>query len=161
MFDKLDAYDLIANLVPGAALLLALKFSSFAIPSPNEVGPFLIVAFVMGVTVNRLGSVTIDPFLRWAKFLRRKNYGKFVLSERSDRKLETLVANAGLYRSFVTAAIVYGAAMLFRPLFGTAGKPSLAAFAVLVAAGAMIFLFALRKEDGYIHTRISSNEHND
>jgi hypothetical protein len=41
MFNKLDAYDLIANPVPGAALLLALKFSHFAIPSPNEVGPFV------------------------------------------------------------------------------------------------------------------------
>ena len=67
MFDKLDAYNLVANLVPGAALTYALHHSSFPAPPPESVAAFLLAAFVAGVTVNRLGSLILDPLLRSKK----------------------------------------------------------------------------------------------
>ncbi|MEP0189634.1 MAG: hypothetical protein ABJP70_01840 [Erythrobacter sp.] len=102
MFDKLDAYNLAANLVPGAALIYALSLSEFPTPEPKEIAAFLLAAFVAGVAVNRLGSLVLDPFLRWKRigFLKPKNYKSFVTSEKQDPKLETLVANSGLYRTF-------------------------------------------------------------
>ena len=40
MFDKLDAYNIVANLVPGAALTYALHFSKFPTPSPSDIERF-------------------------------------------------------------------------------------------------------------------------
>lgn len=97
MFDKLDAYNLVANLVPGAALVYALHFSKFPTPSPDDIGAFLLVAFVAGVTANRLGSLILDPFLRRTKFLKPKDYRSFLIREKDDPKLDSLVANSGLY----------------------------------------------------------------
>ena len=93
MFEKLDPYDVLANLVPGAALTYALHFSKFPTPAPTDWAAFLLVAFVAGVTTNRLGSLVLDPLLRRMKFLKPKNYDAFVASEKVDKKLQTLVAN--------------------------------------------------------------------
>ncbi len=157
MFDKLDAYNLVANLVPGAALTYALNLSGFPTPPPGDILAFLLAAFVAGVTVNRLGSLVLDPFLRWKRLalLKPKDYKSFVTSERDDSKLEILVANAGLYRTFLSAGLVYFGLLAFGRLadhFGCSARSTL--WGLLVAA-MIVFLFALKKEDDYIHQRLS------
>ena len=156
MFEKLDGYDLVANLVPGAALTYALHFSKFPTPAPDDWVAFLLVAFVAGVTANRLGSLIVDPFLRQLKFLKPKDYDSFVTSEKTDKKLETLVANHGLYRTFFTAGLVYLILMLGSYLFPAVASSSPVNFTCFVVAGMAVFLFAFRKEDGYIHSRIEA-----
>jgi hypothetical protein len=156
MFDKLDAYNLVANLVPGAALTYALHFSKFPTPPPSELGAFLLVAFVAGVTANRLGSLLLDPFLRHLGFLKPKDYRSFLMREKGDQKLDALVANSGLYRTFFTAGFLYIAALIASPLITTVSNEAL--FVAFVAAGMTVFLFALRKEDGYIHSRIEADK---
>lgn len=157
MFDKLDAYNLVANLVPGAALIYALYSSGFPTPDPSDLGAFLLIAFVTGVMTNRLGSLVLDPVLRHPKinFLKPKDYKAFVSSQKSDAKLETIVANTGLYRTFVTSGILY--------LILIAGAyfiklPDQWVFIAFVIIGIVISAFALQKEDGYIKQRIESQD---
>jgi len=154
MFDKLDAYNLVANLVPGAALTYAVHFSQFPTPSPDDLGAFLLVSFVAGVTANRLGSLILDPLLRKAKFLRPKDYRSFLIREKDDQKLDSLVANSGLYRTFFTAGAIYLLALAFSAITTYLTKQGL--FTAFVIAGMVVFLFALKKEDGYIHSRIEA-----
>jgi hypothetical protein len=156
MFEKLDAYDVVANLVPGAALTYALHFSKFPTPAPNDWAAFLLVAFVAGVTTNRLGSLVLDPLLRRIRFLKQKNYESFVTSEKDDKKLETLVSNHGLYRTFFTAGLVYLTLVGLSHLFPAIAAADQIVFGLFVVAGMIVFLFAFRKEDGYIHTRIEA-----
>ena len=156
MLEKLDAYDLIANLVPGAALTYALHFSRFPTPAPEEWAAFLLVAFVAGVTTNRLGSLVLDPLLRRFGFLNRKNYTLFVESEKADRKLETLVANHGLYRTFFMAGVIYLSLLAVSRLFPAIATADQAVFVTFVLAGMTVFLFAFQKEDRYIHDRIQA-----
>ena len=156
MFDKLDAYNLVANLVPGAALTYALHFSKFPTPSPEEIGAFLLVSFVAGVTTNRLGSLVLDPFLRRRGFLQPKRYDSFVTSEKTDKKLETLVANHGLYRTFFTAGFIYLILIAISHVLASWTMSPEVALALFVVAGMLVFLFAFRKEDEYIHIRIQA-----
>ena len=156
MFDKLDAYDVLANLVPGAALTYALHFSQFPTPAPNDWAAFLLVAFVAGVTTNRIGSLILDPILRKLKFLKPKNYESFVASERSDKKLQTLVSNHGLYRTFFTAGLIYLLLLGLSSMFPSLASANQLVFILFVVAGMTVFLFAFRKEDDYIHTRVNA-----
>lgn len=160
MFDKLDAYNLVANFVPGAALTYALHASGFPSPSPDSLGAFVLVSFVAGVITNRLGSLLVDPVLRSRRvhFLKPKNYQSYVSSEKADPKLETIVANAGLYRTFFTAGLVYlvlRAGNLAVAGFGLGGE---AVFFVFVLVGMAVSIFALRKEDDYISVRMGRGE---
>ena len=163
MFDKLDAYNLVANLVPGAALIYALRYSGFPTPSPNDLGAFLLVAFVTGVITNRLGSLLIDPLLRWKRlrFLEPKNYKSFVTAEKNDQKLETLVANAGLYRTFFASGLVYLILISSGVLIERFGIEAKTIFVAAVILGMIVSLFALRKEDGYIKARLESKPKKD
>ena len=157
MFDKLDAYNLVANLVPGAALTFALNMSNFPAPAPENVVAFLLASFVAGVTVNRLGSLVLDPALRAKKlgFLKPKNYKSFVTSEREDAKLEILVANAGLYRTFFAAGIVYFGLIGFNAAADWLDLAVRSKFCIFLVMAMVVFLFALKKEDNYIHERLT------
>ena len=121
---------------------------------PDDLGAFLLVSFVAGVTANRLGSLILDPLLRKAKFLKPKDYRSFLIREKDDQKLDSLVANSGLYRTFFTAGAIYLLALLFSAAATYVTKQGL--FTAFVMAGMFVFLFALRKEDGYIHSRIEA-----
>lgn len=156
MFDKLDAYNLVANLVPGASLLYALHSSGFPTPGPNDIAAFLLVSFVAGVMTNRLGSLVLDPILRHpkVKFLHPKNYKAFITSEKDDKKLDTIVANTGLYRTFVTAGISYLILMGANVPIKAYGISGDFIFYTFIIAGIFISAFALRKEDNYIQDRI-------
>ena len=156
MFEKLDGYDLVANLVPGAALTYALHFSKFPTPAPTEWAAFLLVAFVAGVTANRLRSLLIDRPLRKLKFLKPKDYDSFISSERTDKKLEVLVANHGLYRTFFTAGLIYLILLGLSRLFPAVASSDQLVFILFVLGGMAVFLFAFRKEDQYIHSRIEA-----
>jgi hypothetical protein len=156
MFEKLDGYDLVANLVPGAALTYALHFSKFPTPAPTDWAAFLLVAFVAGVTANRLGSLLIDRPLRKLKFLKPKDYDSFISSERTDKKLEVLVANHGLYRTFFTAGLIYLILLGLSRLFPAVASSDQLVFILFVLGGMAVFLFAFRKEDQYIHSRIEA-----
>lgn len=156
MFDKLDAYNLVANLVPGAALVYALHFWGFPTPAPTDLGAFIIVSFVAGVLTNRLGSLAIDPLLRHSRvrFLHPKNYKAFITSEKEDTKLDTIVANTGLYRTFVTAGLLYLLLIASDLLIQKFEISDEVVFIVFVILGIIVSALALQKEDNYIHQRI-------
>ncbi len=158
MFDKLDAYNLVANLVPGAALIYALNFYGFPTPDPSQIGAFVLVSFVAGVLTNRLGSILIDPILRnpKIKFLHAKNYNAFITSEKDDPKLDTIVANAGLYRTFVTCGIIFISLILFDLIIQQINLDDRYLFLMFIVVGIIISALALRKEDDYIHQRIAA-----
>jgi hypothetical protein len=158
MFDKLDAYNLVANLVPGAALVYALDYSGFPTPDPNSLGSFLVVSFVVGVMTNRLGSLIVDPVLRKLKFLHQKDYISFVSAENGSDKLETLVANAGLYRTFFTAGAVYFVLIFSQKIVRKFELDELSVFCFITLIGMVVSLFAFQKEDGYIHKRIKGGK---
>jgi uncharacterized membrane protein len=160
VFDKLDAYNLVANLVPGAALTYALHYWGFPTPAPSDLGAFVLVSFVAGVLTNRLGSLVIDPILRHksVKFLHPKNYKAFITSEKNDQKLDTIVANTGLYRTFVTAGILYLILISIDFAIRSFDISDKVVFLAFVIAGIAISAFALQKEDNYIHQRIGGEE---
>ena len=142
--------------MPGAALTYALHFSEFPAPPPDKLGAFLLVAFVAGVTANRLGSLILDPTLRKLKFLKPKDYRSFLIREKGDQKLDALVANSGLYRTFFTAGFIYLIALTSSRLTAHVSNQTL--ITMFVIGGMAVFLFALRKEDGYIHSRIEADK---
>lgn len=156
MFDKLDAYDILANLIPGAALTYALHVSQFPTPDPKDWAAFLLVAFVVGVTTNRIGSIALDPLLRKISFLQQKDYEAFVAAEKKDPKLSTIVANHGLYRTFLTAGLLYGVLLMVMWALPDLDWKSPIVVLLAVLAGLAVFAWALRKEDGYIHDRIEA-----
>lgn len=77
------------------------------------------------------------------------------MREKEDQKLDALVANSGLYRTFFTAGFIYLVAVIAAPVL--ANVPSQTLLFAFVAGGMGVFLFALRKEDGYIHSRIEAD----
>lgn len=158
MFDKLDAYNLVANLVPGAALIYALNFYGFPTPDPSQIGAFVLVSFVVGVLTNRLGSILVDPLLRnpRIKFLHPKNYSAFITSEKDDPKLDMIVANAGLYRTFVTCGFIFLFLILVDLIIEKINLDDRYLFTIFIFIGIIISALALRKEDNYIHQRIAA-----
>jgi hypothetical protein len=160
VFDKLDAYNLVANLVPGMALTYVLSLLEFPVPRSEPILPFLLVSFVVGVATNRLGSLVFDPFLRWKriKFLHEKDYIKFIHAEKDNHKLDNLVADSGLYRTFFTACFVLLTVVVTRYIVSSDHHQYDYVIGASTSVFMLVFLFSIKKEDSYIHSRINSLE---
>ena len=155
MFDKFDTYNFVANLIPGALLAFGLHAAGLPVPSPQKVVAFVVVAFALGAICNRLGALVLDPALRKIKALPPKNYQAYVVASKKDAKLEVIVENANLYRTFATAGILYFVIRVGYDLSKRLNLGEYALTSIVVISSVVVFILAFRREDLYITQRLS------
>jgi hypothetical protein len=157
MLDRFDAYNFVTSLIPGAALLLALGASGFPTPDLKNVIPFIVVSFALGAISNRLGSLAIDPLIRRLRLLPKKDYDSYIRASEHDRKLDAIVQNANLYRTFATAGLVYFSLLLLRKVAVAVGISQSYFAQILLAVAILIFVAAYIGQDRYISKRVQAH----
>ena len=154
---KLSSYNLFTNLLPGILFVfIVTEFTSFNLFfEPVYFGIFLY--YFIGVALNRVGSLVIEPILIYFKFIKRIDYPKFVKAGKMDKKINILLGENNVYRSL---------AALFLSLLATMGYEWLTVKVlfidthgniIIVVLLFVIFLFAYRKQTKYIVERCEDN----
>jgi hypothetical protein len=114
--------------------------------------------YFIGLTISRIGSVIIEPFLKWLRFVKFAEYKDFVKVSKNDLKLKTLSEANNMYRTiislFVTVFILLGTQKLAKhwPFFYE-NQGFLALIFLLI-----LFVFSYRKQTNYITHRINSSK---
>lgn len=155
MFEKLSSYNLVTNLVPGAVLAVALRYSGVPIVGPENVGTFIVLAYALGALSSRVGSLVIDPVLHKTGWLPHRDYRAFVEASAIDPKMDVLIETANGYRTFTSAGVLYFVLIL-------AGKAATAAHLnqpqIFIAAGLVltaVFALSYKKQDTYVSARVA------
>jgi predicted membrane channel-forming protein YqfA (hemolysin III family) len=78
ILDKLSSYNIFNYLLPGTIFVFVLKkFTGFdLIQSDTLIGGFLY--YFIGMIISRCGSVFIEPFLQWTKFVKFEEYKDYI-----------------------------------------------------------------------------------
>ncbi len=158
IIEKLSSYNIFNYLLPGIVFsILTSKFTSTNLIFDNLViGVFLY--YFIGLVISRVGSVIIEPLLKWIKFLKFADYKDFVSVSKTDNKLEILSEANNMYRTFVS---------MFSILFLIIGFQRLSEFfiifknnqdLILLAVLFVLFLFSYRKQTDYITKRIKASK---
>lgn len=160
ILEKLDSYQILINLFPGAFFGLALKFFlGLTLPTQN-VGEDIVVYYFMGLIINRIGSLFVEPILKKFRFIQYAPYPDFVKAAKADSKIDTLSEMNNYTRSLLTCVLLLPVMRILQALSSKWTWFSLnwkwGAIALLV----VLFLFAYRKQTDYVRKRVEAvNSH--
>jgi hypothetical protein len=153
---KISSYDLFNYLLTGIIfVILADKLTCYSfIQQDIAIGLFLY--YFIGLVISRIGSLVIEPFLksRRISFLKFEPYEKFLAASEKDKKIELLSQVNNTYRTFCS---VFAILFLLKLYEGIQSRfPFLKDWdlTLLVAFLFVVFLFAYRKQTGFLTDRI-------
>lgn len=64
------------------------------------------LAYFIGLTVSRVGSVIVEPFLKKIKVLKFREYSDFITASQKDEKINTLSEQNNMYRTIVSMLVI-------------------------------------------------------
>lgn len=106
IIEKLSSYNIFNYLLPGTVFVgLGEKLTSFSLIQKNWiVGVFLY--YFIGLIISRLGSLIVEPFLKWIKFVRFAGYEDYVKASKSDSMIEIFSEENNMYRTLCMLSII-------------------------------------------------------
>jgi hypothetical protein len=156
--NKLSSYNLFNNLLPGILFIVLLNhFTEYKISQENLLINVFLYYFI-GLTISRISSISIEPFLQKVKFVTFRDYKLFVNASKNDSKLEILVETNNKFRVLLTTILMVILSKIFFSVnlnflnFSDNTQQYL-----LLIFIAIIYLFAYRKQTNYVIKRIDAN----
>ena len=102
ILDKLSSYNIFNYLLPGTIFVYILdKFVGYNLIQPDLLFGSFIYYFI-GMIISRLGSVFLEPFLKWTNFLKFEEYKDYIKASKIDVKIELLSEVNNSYRTIVS-----------------------------------------------------------
>jgi len=156
--NKLSSYNLLNNLLPGTLFVILLNhFTKYKVSQENLLLNIFFYYFI-GLTISRISSITIEPFLKKVKFVTFCDYKTFVDAAKKDIKLDILVETTNKFRVLLAMILLIIISKCFYSLNNNFLKISenTQQYLLLIFI-AIIYLFAYRKQTNYVTKRINAN----
>ncbi len=156
ILEKLGSYQILTNLLPGTFFGLILKFFfGLTLPTQN-VGEDIVVYYFMGLIINRIGSLVVEPILKKLRFIKYAPYPDFTKAGKADSKIDTLSEMNNFTRSLLTSALLLPVIRILQTLSLKWTWFSLhwewGAITLLI----VLLLFAYRKQTNYVRKRVEA-----
>lgn len=160
LLDKISSYNIFNYLFPGVVFVVILsKISSYNLVQSDIITGALLYYFI-GLIVSRVGSLFIEPFLKWLRFLKFSDYSKFVAASKVDSKIELFSEVNNMYRTLCSLFFLISLAKVYETyLSGLSFFKNYGAI-LIIALLLLLFVFSYRKQTNYITKRVESNQSN-
>jgi hypothetical protein len=116
------------------------------------------VYYFLGAVVSRVGSLVIDPILRWIGFVKFAEYADYVSVSKSDPKLDVLSETNNMYRTLAALFLVVGVVSAYGYAAASLPRVQRAAPAICAVALFSLFIVSYRKQSAYIAMRIKAQK---
>jgi hypothetical protein len=157
LLSKISSYHLFNYLLPGSLFaVVATELTHRQFVQQNLVLG-LFVYYFYGLIISRVGSLFVEPFLKWVRFLKFADYRDFVAACKKDPKIDELSETNNMYRTLctllITLTLLQGIVLLELryPQLKRAELP------ILIAVVFGLLLFSYKKQTGYITKRVKAN----
>lgn len=156
LLSKISSYDLFNYLLTGIIfVILADKLTSYSfIQQDIAIGLFLY--YFIGLVISRIGSLVIEPFLKYISFIKFESYKNFLEASEKDKKIELISEINNTYRTFCSVFIIL--LLLKSYTWIQSLIPALKDWdaTILVVLMLVLFLFSYRKQTDYLTKRIKA-----
>ena len=158
LLDKISSYNLFNYLLPGILFVcISKKFTDYNFIQDNEfIGAFLY--YFIGMVISRVGSLFIEPFLKWTKFLKFAAYKDFVSASKKDEKIELFSEVNNTYRTITAMFALLLLLKVYNHFQVVWNIHDKCTTIILVVSILVMFLFSYRKQTNYITKRIDANK---
>jgi len=161
LLDKLSSYNIFNYLLPGIVfVILADALTNFYFVQQDIIHGVFLYYFI-GLIISRIGSIAIEPILKWIRFIHFSPYVDFVSASKKDKSLEVLSEANNMYRTFCSLFVSLILLKVYEHL--SISFPIMARWAAefLIVGLLTLFFFSYRKQTQYITRRIQSAKRKD
>ncbi len=154
--DKLSSYNLFNHLLPGALFIIFINnFTSYSFKQENIILDVVLYYFV-GLVLNRIGSLAIEPILRKIKFIKFASHSEFIEASIIDSKVDILSETNNMYRT-LCSTIIFLIVIIFYNLLSLRYQflNNWAEYIVLLFL-LLLFIYSYKKQTEYIFSRIKN-----
>ena len=138
--------------MPGVLFVIfAEVFTDYSLWQKNLVAGFFLYYFI-GMVISRIGSLIIEPFLKWIGLLKKADYKMFVHAEEGDEKVSILSEQNNQYRTIIALFVVIGILKAWETIFQYI-IPNKIGAALLFILLLVLFLYSYSKQTRYIVDR--------
>lgn len=157
LLDKLSTYNIFNYLFPGVLFVVILsKISNYNLLQEDIItGAFLY--YFIGLIVSRVGSLFIEPSLKWIKFLKFSDYKKFISASKEDSKIELFSEINNMYRTLCSLFLLLSLTKIYETYLADLKFFKNYDSIFIVVLLLLLFLFSYRKQTKYITKRVESN----
>ena len=155
LVDKLSSYNIFNYLFPGTLFAyLGTKFTSYMIVQDNLVVGLFLYYFI-GLIISRIGSLTVEPFLKWIRVVKFADYEDYVQASKSDSKIELFSELNNMYRTLCSLPIMLGVLKIYDGLLRNRIPGGDHTNDVFLLIGFLtLFLLSYRKQTKYVVKRV-------
>lgn len=112
--------------------------------------------YFIGLIISRIGSLTLEPFLKWIKFVKFAEYEDFVKASKLDPKIEIFSEQNNMYRSLCMLTITLILLKVYDLAWDSGSLDNAAIIFVSLVVLLVLFLFSYRKQTHkYIVKRVN------
>lgn len=157
ILEKVSSYNIFNYLLPGIIfVVLAAKLTHYnMIQQDLVIGAF--VYYFVGLVASRFGSLVIEPFLKWIRFVRFAEYSQFVVASKIDPKIDILSEANNSYRTLCAMFVLLLLLKGFERLCTAFPPVSKWDLTMLLVLCFLMFLFAYKKQTAYITKRVDAS----
>ena len=106
IFEKFSSYNIMTNLIPGGIFTFLLEyFVGIQLLSGNIIESIVVYYFV-GMVLNRVGSLFLEPILLGLHILKVSDTDDFVAAEKEDEKILTYLEVTNMFRTMAAGFLV-------------------------------------------------------
>lgn len=156
LLEKISSYNIFNYLLPGIIfVVLTEAFTSFSFVQEDILLGIFLYYFI-GLVISRIGSLIIEPVLKFVEFVKLADYLDFVNASATDEKLYLLAESNNMYRTFCSLIFLLIILKIFEnivaayPIVGNWNNE------LLLIGLVILFCFSYKKQTKYITKRIEN-----
>lgn len=154
LIEKLSSYNIFNYLLPGVIFAaLGNRFTSYQLLFDNIfIGIF--VYYFYGLIISRIGSLLLEPFLKWIHLVKFSPYSDFLEASKTDPKIELLSETNNMYRTMASLFFCLLSLQGYESLENSYPNISNISFTATIFMLMVLFILSYRKQSAYIRSRI-------
>jgi hypothetical protein len=155
ILDKISSYNIFNFLFPGAIFSIISDHVGLTMAPSDKIIDRIIWYYFTGLVISRIGSVLIEPALKFIKFVQYSNYGEYLIASKADDRMEVMVEVSNTYRTLLA---VFFTLLISIPVNYFADKMLVNIHIreiILITSISALFLLSFRKQSNYISQRVS------
>ena len=157
LLSKLSSYNIFNYLLPGAIFSIIAERISL-ISYPSEIVAQLIWYYFAGMVISRIGSVFVEPALKFIRFVEYSDYASYLRACEKDQKLDVMVEVSNTYRTLATVFLMLLIGSAYQWLSAKVGIIEVWQERIAVALLLGLFLLSFRKQVSFIRKRVIHSE---
>ena len=162
LIDKLSQYSFLTNILPGAVLMITLKyFVGYDFIIDDNWFLTGVMFYFAGMVCNRFSSLLIKPLLEALHIVKPLPYKDYISGEKKDTKILTLNTDNNAYRAYIAVFCISLLAYLYKHLLSRINFFIYYQWPIVIVLLILLFVFSYRKQTKYIKDRIEANSRKD